>query len=84
MFDWFRKPVVKTVRTKERSIDATPPTKRQIRNFTAAQNGRLFSNWSTQPKTADETLKTDLRALRARSREQANNNDYAQRFLGLV
>lgn len=51
------------------------------RLYDAAKSDRLTGNWGTQPLTADEVVRRNLRSLVARSREQAANNDYARRFL---
>lgn len=58
------------------------PTKK--RGFNAAGINRLTSSWTTQPKPADADIKANLRVLRARSRDLAQNNDYARRFLSLT
>ncbi len=54
------------------------------RNYQAGKIDRLKSSWTTTALTSDETLRRYLRVLRARSREQAENNDYAKRFVALV
>lgn len=61
----------------------TPKPSRK-RGFEAANTGRLFSDWMTQTKTADSDLRYALRAMRARSRDLCQNNDYARRYLNLV
>ena len=57
---------------------------RRKRGYDAAIVNRLTSNWTIANKTSDEELKTSLRALRARSRNLAMNNDYARKYLKLV
>ncbi len=54
------------------------------RLYAAAGNNRLTSNWTTVNTSADSDIRIGLRTLRARSRELAQNNDYARRFLKLV
>lgn len=54
------------------------------RSFNAAQVGRLTNSWTTQPKPIDADIRAGLRKLRARTREQAQNNDYVRRFLALT
>lgn len=54
------------------------------RGFDAANTGRLFSDWLTLPKSADSDLRYTLKAIRARSRDLCQNNDYARRYLDLV
>ena len=61
---------------------AKPAPKR--RGFEAASTGRLFSDWLTQTKSADHELRYTLKAIRARSRDLAINNDYARRFLDMT
>lgn len=56
----------------------------QKRGFSGAQVGRLTNSWTNTPKPIDADIQAGLRTLRARSREQAINNDYVQRFLSLT
>lgn len=59
---------------------------RQLRRsfFQAADNDRLLSGWTVTPTAFDAWLRNELSILRARSREQATNNDYARRFITLA
>jgi lambda family phage portal protein len=59
-------------------------TKMARRQFTGAQVNRLTASWNTQPKPIDVDIRAGLRKLRARTREQAQNNDYVRRFLNLT
>jgi len=61
-----------------------PPKPTRKRSFEAANTGRLFSDWTVQTRTADSDLRYALRAMRARSRDLCQNNDYARRYLDLV
>jgi lambda family phage portal protein len=54
------------------------------RAFDAANTGRLFSDWLTLTKSADADIRYTLKAMRARSRDLTQNNDYARRYLDLV
>lgn len=54
------------------------------REYNAAQNNRLTANWTQTPLPIDEIIRRNLKTLRARSRQQAANSDYAKRFLGLL
>lgn len=54
------------------------------RSYSGAKLGRLTASWTTQPKPADGDIRQGLRVLRARSRELAQNNDYAVRFLKVL
>jgi lambda family phage portal protein len=53
------------------------------RGFDAAISDRLTSNWSTTPLTADQVIDRNQRVLVARSREEAQKNDYLKSFLRL-
>lgn len=54
------------------------------RFFESAMTGRLQASWTTQPISSDQLIATNLRQLRARSREQTYNNDYAKRFISMI
>ena len=56
----------------------------QKRGFSAAQVSRLTASLSSQPKPIDTDIRNGLRKLRARTREEAINNDYVRRFLALT
>ncbi|RME21112.1 MAG: phage portal protein, partial [Candidatus Zixiibacteriota bacterium] len=52
--------------------------------YAGAGTGRLYSSWTTTNQSADAELYSDLKTLRARSRELERNNDYARKFLKIV
>lgn len=54
---------------------------RAARKYLAAQIGRLQQGWITQPALIDTDIRGGLTALRARSREEAQNNGYYKGFL---
>jgi lambda family phage portal protein len=56
----------------------------QRRSFEAAAVNRLTMDWGTTPFSADWDIRYSLRQLRARSRELAQNNEYARKFLKMV
>ncbi len=58
------------------------PTRR--RNYTAGKSSLITSSWTTTTMTADQVVRAYLRPLRARSREQVENNDYARRFISMI
>lgn len=58
--------------------------KTQQRGFAGAQLNRLTASWSATSDTIDNELRTDLDALRSRSRTLENNNDYARNYLDMV
>jgi len=58
--------------------------KAKRRSFDAGMMGRLLGDWTTQSKSADAELRGTLVKIRARSRELANNNDYAKKYLSTV
>lgn len=55
-----------------------------MRNYLAAEHSRLVQSWTAAPRSADQLIRQGARILRARSREQYANNDYARRFVGMV
>lgn len=57
--------------------------RQMLRMVNAANTGRLESTWSTNPVTVDAIIYQELTTLVARSREQADNNDHATKFLSL-
>lgn len=85
LFSWFKK-----------RKDAAPNSQRLLeqqhrrhmaknhRAFQAAQNTDLTYSWQSQPLPIDQEIRQSLSTLRARSREQAQNNDYMKRFLRLA
>jgi len=54
------------------------------RAFSAARVDRFTAGWQATTQSINSELKTDLNALRARSRDLAKNNDYAKKFVKLV
>lgn len=56
----------------------------QKRAFAAAQLNRLTSSWQLTRERIDEELRSDLDALRSRSRTLEANNDFARRYFDLV
>lgn len=66
------------------AIDRATRPAPQVRRFEAAKNTRLTASWTTTSEHINRNLYTDLRALRARSRDLALNNDYARKFLTMV
>ena len=57
-------------------------SKRNI--FKGALTGRLTNDWNTSIMSADQELWTDLRKLRARSRELVKNTWVGEKFLSMV
>lgn len=54
------------------------------RMFVAAMPGRLNSGWLMLPQPINWVVRSSLRSLRARSREQWENNPYVKRFADLI
>jgi len=54
------------------------------RNFSAAATTNTTASWTTTPLSIDSVLRKNLKTLRARSREQSYNNDYAKRFVSMT
>ena len=50
------------------------------RDYNAAGTQDIVHSWLTKPQSPDDLVKSNLSTLRARSREQVTNNDYAKRF----
>ena len=82
---------------KEQSVKRAEPVMRQRlsrtrndsgklleRNFNAILEDRLNGNWTTVSQTPDNLIFHNLKALRARAREQRYNNDYAKKFISMV
>lgn len=57
---------------------------RQARMFQAGSIDRLTSDWTSTPLSADQIVFRNLRTLRARSRAEFCNNDFAERFICMV
>lgn len=54
------------------------------RSFEGGNINRLTADWVTSTQSPDSLLREQLPVLRARSRDLAINNDYAQKFLTMV
>ena len=54
------------------------------RNFDAGALDRLKAGWTTSTQDIDALLQKSRKVMVARSREAAQNNGYAKRFLGLL
>lgn len=54
---------------------------RMARKYAAAQINRLQAGWITQTQLIDSDIRGGLQTLRARSREEAQNNGYYKGFL---
>ena len=58
------------------------PTRR--RGFDGGQESRLLYSWIAGNSSADRDVRQALKVMRARSRDLADNNDYARRFLQVL
>lgn len=58
--------------------------KTKVRNYDAAQTGRLFSDWIAGNTSGDAEIRNSIKLLRARSRELERNDDYARKFFGVL
>lgn len=73
------------MKKKNRLISAVSSLfKLDQRTYDAAGNSEIIYSWLKTPQSPDQLVKNNLTALRARSREQVTNNDYARRFVSLV
>jgi lambda family phage portal protein len=61
-----------------------PPRAPQRRYFEAARNDDLTFGWQSLTAAADADIGSALERLRGRSRNLANNNDYARKYLQQV
>ena len=60
-----------------------PKKRTPRRSYTAAAVNRLTANWSSSSIRPDAAVRQNLTVLRARSREQTRNNEYARRAVGM-
>jgi lambda family phage portal protein len=65
-----------------KSVPQRNPGK-MLRMINAAKTGRLEASWAVTPTTVDAMIYQHWSTLVARSREQAENNDHATKFLSL-
>jgi lambda family phage portal protein len=78
MWPFKKKPETPAIEARPRRLNSLNAS---ARTFEAAKSDRQNATWGTVPLTADEIVIKHQRVLVARSREQANNNDYAKSFL---
>lgn len=73
---------------KEAASEPAPKAKPRLRakrNYAAASVAdRLNASWTSGAVSPDQLIFNNLKTLRARSREQFYNNDYAKRFVSMV
>jgi lambda family phage portal protein len=73
-------------RSAEGNVSITPTPDKRIpmkRIMQAAGTGRLEQSWTSTPTTVDSWIYQHWNTLVARSREQAENNDHAKKFVQL-
>jgi lambda family phage portal protein len=78
LFDFFYS------RNEQAGEAVTKRSRRRLRQYAGANQGRLFSDFIGSSFSADSELRTNLPILRNRSRDLARNNEYAKRFLNLI
>lgn len=66
------------------SQETRKPARRSSGLFAAAKSNRLMADWMVSPVTSVQASRMSLPTLRRRSRQLANDNDYARRFLQMV
>lgn len=86
LFDIFKRTPAQPAATEKRAEPTLGRPRMPMRGatramFAAANTDRLTASWGSTPMTADQVVMRNQRALVARSREQAQNNDYARQFL---
>jgi lambda family phage portal protein len=52
--------------------------------FHAADSSRLLGSWLSSPLTPDEVIRRNLRKLRARSRDETDNNPLGRKFTKII
>lgn len=67
--------------TRGRAVKAIMREHIKSRKYAAAQVDRLHMGWILSPSTIDRDIRGGLPALRARSREEAQNNGYYKGYL---
>lgn len=72
------------IRDREATARATPPARTHRRSYAAARVTRTNADWTTSPAGANQTLRQDLRVLRARAREMARNAPHFDKFLRMA
>jgi lambda family phage portal protein len=72
--------IIKRAQAALRVLTGNP---KQRRGYDAANRNNLTFSWSTSPIAVNDEIFRSLTALRTRSRELANNNDYAKKYLTL-
>lgn len=78
--DLFKRPAPETAPKKRK----TPYLAPRRRGFSGAKIDRLTADWTATPKPINADIKRGLRILRARTRDQAQNNDHVRGFLRLL
>jgi len=58
--------------------------KKHKRSYTAANTGRLFSDFITSSRSADSEIRPNLRVIRDRCREATRNHPYAKRYIQIM
>lgn len=81
MIKWFRR-LTDTKPNREMRFISAPSSGR--RSFAAADTDRLLATFQGTTLSINEELVRGLAKMRARSRQLANDNDYAKRFLAMV
>lgn len=82
-YDRFGRPIA---RRMERISAPNPHSNPAVRSagFSSGDIARLLSGWETTSNTIDYYLRSDLRALRARSRAMVRQNPYGKRFISAI
>jgi len=63
---------------------STPGRKSSYRNYAGAKTSRMNTGWDMVPTPPNWHIWQGLQALRARSRQQYRDNDYARKFIAMV
>ena len=85
LMDVFRALIAEPARRAERKRHGRPISIKLDKRsaFDGAESSHLFSAWDTFSKPINVEIESELRVLRARSRQLAKNNPYLRRFFQL-
>lgn len=73
------------IRDRDAAEKQARETRRPLRrNYAAARISRTNADWTTSPAGANQTLRQDIRVLRARAREMAKNAPHFDKFLRMA
>jgi lambda family phage portal protein len=69
---------------KRKKAKGSGSPRRNLRSFAGAEGGRLFGSWAASDSSGDVSIQYNVRTLRNRSRQLAEDNEWIKRFLSLL